>query len=153
MENFTTVDQLSTGVAAVTTNYSDTMPSNSPVTLSNSSTWVSNTSDTNFDLNITTMDTNVTTMKDSYGSSTWEYDQATFSENVSTTEIGTAWYTTDETFLSTDQVRTLSFYTTTTTCTKTELLLQPNTLQSATVTVRTVGLNFLKVSLSFGLGG
>ena len=92
------------------TNYSVTMPSYSPVTLSNISTWVSNTSDTNFDLSITTMDTNVTTATTTYNSSTWEYDQSTFTENISSTDIGTIWYTTDETFLSTEQVGTLTFF-------------------------------------------
>ena len=155
MENFTTVDQVSidTEAAAMTTNYSFTMPSNSPVMLSKHSTWVSSTSGTNFDLNITTMDTNATATKNFYGSSTWGYDQTTFSENVSTTDIGTTLYITDEMFLSTDQVRTLSFYTPTATCMKTEFLLSPNNLQSATIPVRVVGLIFLKVSLSYGLGG
>ena len=105
MENFTTVDQLSMNpeVAPMATNYSVTMPSYSPVTLSNNSTWAVNTSNrsTDFDLSITTMDTNATT---AYNSSTWEYDQSTFTEN-----IGTTWYSTDEKFLSTEQVGTLIF--------------------------------------------
>ena len=112
MENFTTVDRLSmsTEVAPMATNYSVTMSSNSPVTsvtLSDNITWVSNTSDTNFDLSITTMDTNATTATTAYNSSTWEYDQSMFTENISSTDIGTTWYTTDETFLITEQVGTL----------------------------------------------
>ena len=55
------------------------------------------------------MDTNVTTTTTVYNSSTWEYDQSTFTENISSTDIGTTWYTTDETFLSTEQVGTLTF--------------------------------------------